>query len=64
VCNRFAFRFDGVGVAGSPGGSWHPFAPGYLFQDRGFGVKQLSPTGTRTLAGGNPTPYAFEAVSL
>ena len=45
VCNRFAFRFDGVAVAGSAGGAWHTFAPGYLFQDRGFGVKQLSPSG-------------------
>jgi hypothetical protein len=64
VCNRFAFRFDGVAVAGSPGGGWHPFAPGYLFNDRGFGVKQLSPTGARSLAGGSPAPYAFEASSL
>jgi hypothetical protein len=64
VCNRFAFRFDGVAVAGSPGGAWHPFAPGYLFQDHGFGVKQLSPSGARALSGGTPTPYAFEASSL
>jgi len=64
VCNRFAFRFDGVAVASSAGGAWHPFSPGYLFQDRGFGVTQLSPSGARSLAGGNPTPYAFEAASL
>jgi hypothetical protein len=64
VCNRFAFRFDGVAVAGSAGGAWQPFTPGYLFQDRGFGVKQLSPSGARTLSGRAPTPYAFEASSL
>jgi len=64
VCNRFAFRFDGVAIASSPGGGWYAFTPGYLFQDRGFGVRQLSPTGARTLSGGNPTPYAFEASSL
>jgi hypothetical protein len=64
VCNRFAFRFEGVAVASSPGGGWYPFAPGYLFKDRGFGVRQLSPSGSRALAGGAPTPYAFEASSF
>jgi hypothetical protein len=66
VCNKFAFRFDGVGVAAAFGGSWRPFAPGYRFQDRGFDVRPLSPTpGTaRTLSGGSPKPYAFEALSL
>ena len=65
VCNTFAFRFDGVGVAASTG-SWRPFAPGYKFQDRGFGVRRLSaaPGTQRTLAGGAPAPYAFEASSL
>ena len=66
VCNRFAFRFDGVGVATATGGSWRPFVPGYRFQDRGFGVKRLSaaPGTQRTLSGTAPTPYAFEAQSL
>lgn len=66
VCNQFAFRFDGVGVAAATGGSWRPFAPGYKFEDRGFDVKQLStPASTqRTLSGGGATPYAFEASSL
>ena len=66
VCNSFAFRFDGVGVAAATGGSWRPFAPGYKFQDRGFGVKRLSaaPDTQRTLSGGAPAPYAFEASSL
>ena len=66
VCNSFAFRFDGVGVAAATGGSWRPFAPGYKFQDRGFGVKRLSaaPGTQRTLSGGAPAPYAFEASSL
>jgi hypothetical protein len=66
VCNSFAFRFDGVGVAVANGGSWHPFAPGFKFQDRGFGVKRLSgaPGTQRMLSGGAPAPYAFEATSL
>jgi hypothetical protein len=66
VCNRFAFRFDGVGVASATGGSWRAFEPGFKFQDRGFGVKRLSaaPGTQRTLSGGAPTPYAFEASSL
>ena len=66
VCNAFAFRFDGVGVASAKGGSWTPFAPGFRFQDRGYTVKRLSasPGALRTLSGGAPTPYAFEASSL
>jgi hypothetical protein len=66
VCNRFTFRFDGVGVAAATGGSWRPFAPGYKFQDRGFDVRRLSaaPGTTRTLSGGAPQPYAFEASSV
>jgi hypothetical protein len=66
VCNSFGFRFDGVDVASATGGSWRPFAPGFKFQDRGFAVKRLSasPGAQRTLAGGAPAPYAFEASSL
>ena len=66
VCNRFAYRFDGVGVAAANGGSWRAFAPGFRFQDRGFGVRRLSaaPGTQRTLSGGAPVPYAFEASSL
>ena len=66
VCNSFGFRFDGVGVATATGGSWRPFNPGFKFQDRGYGVRRLSaaPGAQRTLAGGAPAPYAFEATSL
>ena len=66
VCNRFGFRFDGVGVASSNGGSWRAFRPGAQFLDRGFAVKRLSGSngGQRTLSGGAPSPYAFEATSL
>jgi hypothetical protein len=66
VCNAFAFRFDGVGIATATGGAWRTFTPGTKFEDRGFGVKRLSvsPATPRTLAGGAPTPYAFEASSL
>ncbi len=66
VCNEFAFRFDGVGVAAAAGGSWQPFTPGFKFEDRGFGVKRLSavPHAPRRLAGGAPAPFAFAASSL
>jgi hypothetical protein len=66
VCNRFAFRFDGVGGAAATGGAWRPFSPGYTFRDRGFDVRRLSaaPGTLRTLSGGAPQPYAFEALSL
>lgn len=66
VCNRFGFRFDGVGVAALKGGSWQAFSPGYKFLDRGFDVKRLSGStdGQRTLSAGAPSPYAFEATSL
>ena len=66
VCNSFAFRFDGVGVAAATGGSWHPFAPGFKFQDRGLDVKQLNPLPgrQRVLADRAPPPYAFEALSV
>lgn len=66
VCNRFSFRFDGVGVASRRGGSWLPFEPGHTFEDRGFGVRPLSPVpgAKRTLAGGGAAPYAFRALSL
>ena len=66
VCNRFAYRFDGVGVANANGGSWHAFAPGFRFQDRGFEVTRLSaaPGTQRTLSAGAPVPYAFEASSV
>lgn len=65
VCNTFAFRFDGVGVATAAGGAWQPFAPGYRFQDSGFAVRRLSdgPAGQRALSVGAVTPYAFEASS-
>jgi hypothetical protein len=66
VCNGFAFRFDRVGVASWRGGSWHPFVPGYRFQDRGFRLRTLAPlrsTGVRALSAATaaPQPYAFEA---
>jgi len=65
VCNRFGFRFDGVGIAASNGGTWRAFRPGAKFLDRGFAVKSLSGSGgQRTLSGGAPKPYAFEATSL
>jgi hypothetical protein len=38
VCNRFHYRFDGLGVAGARGGSWHRFVQAHRFQDRGYRV--------------------------
>jgi hypothetical protein len=65
ICNRFAFRFERVGVAGWRGGSWHQFHPGYRFLDQGYSLRQLrpSPGGARTLAADSIRPFAFEAVS-
>lgn len=36
VCNRFAYRFDRLAVAGNRGGTWRRFAWGQRFQDRGY----------------------------
>ena len=68
VCNRFSFRFDGVGVAAAKGGSWRQFVPGFKFQDTGFGLRSLTPeqplTAERSLSARGPAPYAFVASSL
>ena len=65
TCNAFGFRFERVGLARSLGGSWQMFAPGYTFRDRGYTVRQLSPTprGHRTLSARSLQPYAFDALS-
>ena len=62
---RFGFRFERVGVAQSPGGSWRTFEPGFTFRDRGHVVRQLRPApgGQRTLADDPIEPYAFDALS-
>ena len=67
ACNRFAFRFTGVGVTGVNGGPWHAFVPGADFHDRGLAVRKLARPaagGQRTLAVDGRAPYAFEAASL
>lgn len=38
VCNRFVYRFDGLSVAGAPGGSWRRFLTAHRFQDPGYRV--------------------------
>jgi hypothetical protein len=38
VCNGFAYSFDGLGVASSPGGLWKRFVQAHRFQDRGYRV--------------------------
>ncbi|HET6682819.1 MAG TPA: hypothetical protein VFG75_03910 [Gaiella sp.] len=65
TCNGFGFRFERVGLARSLGGSWQTFVPGYTFRDRGYAVRQLSPSprGQRTLSAGSPAAYAFDALS-
>lgn len=65
TCNGFGFRFERVGVAGSPGGSWRMFQPGYTFRDRGYVVRQLRPVpgAQRVLASDAIAPYAFDAAS-
>lgn len=63
-CNSFRYRFDSVGVAGTRGGSWRTFRPGYEFLDRGYRIRKLTPAkGPRLLSGTSPQPYAFEASS-
>lgn len=37
-CNRFAYRFDDLAVAGGRGGSWQRFVWGHPFHDRGYRV--------------------------
>ena len=65
TCNGFGFRFERVGVAQSLGGSWRPFEPGLTIRDRGYALRQLTPSeGPRTLsASATFTPYAFDALS-
>lgn len=65
TCNGFGFRFERVGLARSLGGSWQTFAPGYTFRDRGYTLRQLSPSPQRhrTLSAGAPQAYAFDAQS-
>ena len=36
ACNGFRYRFDGVSVAGGPGGAWSPFEAGHTFEDPGY----------------------------
>jgi hypothetical protein len=65
TCNDFGFRFERVGVAGAPGGSWRMFEPGFTFQDRGYVIRQLRPVpdGQRVLSSDPIAPYAFDATS-
>jgi hypothetical protein len=37
-CNRFSYRFDGLGVAAARGGSWQRFVQAHRFEDRGYRV--------------------------
>ena len=38
VCNRFKYGFEGLAVAGAPGGSWKRFVQAHRFLDRGYRV--------------------------
>lgn len=53
ACNRFDYRFDGVRVTATPGGSWRSFRPGFTFRDRGHVVRPRA----------SATAYAFDAAS-
>jgi hypothetical protein len=70
ACNQFSFRFERVGVSHGLGGSWHPFRPGFKFQNGGYTVRTLAGGSSareplaRSLTGsGGPEPYAFLASS-
>lgn len=39
-CNRFAYRFDHLAVAGGRGGSWQRFRWGQRFLDRGYRIRR------------------------
>ncbi len=43
-CNRFAYRFAGLGVASARGGLWKPFVRAQRFLDRGYRVTTVADT--------------------
>jgi len=57
ACNSFAFRFQGVGLAGTAGGAWRPMSVGRRFLDAGYRLRRLE-SNARTGAS-----FAFEASS-
>jgi hypothetical protein len=42
TCNGYAYRFTDVTLAETNGGKWKPLLDGYLFNDRGYRVRQTS----------------------
>ena len=42
ACNRYAYRFGGVSLAASPGGSWRTLANADVMQDPGYRVVRSS----------------------
>jgi hypothetical protein len=40
VCNRFAYQFDRVMLAGAPGGSWKRLDKAYVIQNPGYRVRR------------------------
>ena len=60
-----AQQLDLKALAQALGGSWRPFVPGYTFRDRGYSIRQLTPSAgaPRTLSVHGFQAYAFDASS-
>jgi hypothetical protein len=56
ACNRYAYRFSHVAVAGAPGGSWTPFRErdAHVLQDAGYRVVPAADEGFVAVT--NPAP--------
>ena len=50
ACNRFAYRFDHVALAASPGGNWRPLHRASAFADAGYRVIRRSRTSFTAVA--------------
>jgi hypothetical protein len=50
ACNRFSYRFEGISLAGRPGGSWSRLAGAELFSDPGYRAVRSSPATLLTTA--------------
>ncbi len=38
ACNNYAYSFEGIALATTPGVGWHPFTRGYVLQDPGYRI--------------------------
>jgi hypothetical protein len=45
LCNSYAYRFAGVSITRTPGGTWTPLRSGAVFYDPGYSVAHRTPAG-------------------